>query len=100
MSENYIKNEMSISDKTPVRLPLHVQIGLWILIIGITITSYTFINTFAKADEQQVRDIKVLQDTKLDKSVYEHRHLLDSLENTATQRKLNLIMHKLKIEQY
>lgn len=93
------KVDVPITDKTIIKLPLHIQIAIWVAIVVFTGSAYAFINTFSKADEKNERDIITLQESKVDKVEYNRRQLIDSLENTATQRKLKLIMKKLGIEE-
>lgn len=97
-----LPNGNGITNKTKVSLPLGVFIVLCITIISITISSLFGITNFKNTEQLHSSKITELECNKLDKAEYNHDKNLNRVRDSLTiERKLNLILKKLKIpEEY
>lgn len=89
-----------ISGETIIKMPLWKQILLIISTITAVVSATYFISHMVAVDDIHSEDIRFLKETKVDKSEYYNNRQADKLtDSLSTQRKLNLIMKKLGIEE-
>lgn len=92
--------ENSITEKSRITLPLGIFITIILIIISGTVSVIWGLSSMRQTDDTHTQQIIKLDCDKLDKSEYIHdkekTRIRDSL---SIDRKLNLIMKKLHIEE-
>jgi|GEM_PF-5732055 hypothetical protein len=91
---------MEITEKTKIGLPLSVFVTILIIIISGTISVIWGLSNMRQVDDTHGQQIVKLECDKLDKQEYMHdKEKMRIRDSLSIERKLNLILKKLHIEE-